>query len=554
MQVIRMARKGKPRSFYQKVIEMILATRMELSFSKDKILQYYTSHAPFGGNVVGLEAASWRYYQKHPSKLSIAEAAMLAVLPNAPSLIHLSRNRKRLLEKRNMLLLKMKNGGFLTAIDYELSLIEKIPDAPYRLPSLTPHLLEYVHKKFPQKIMLSTIDSDIQKTIIDIGNYHHKINSQSDIQNLSILIMDTKSGSVKGYLGNAPKTSKEKSVDMIHAYRSSGSILKPFLYAHMLDEGKMMPNQLVKDVPTYINGYQPKNYNRKYTGATPVDNALAMSLNVPAVHELRSYGVEPFIKRLNNHGFKSINKSADHYGLSLILGGGEVSLWDLCSAYATMGRILIRYNSDNSQYNNADIHGPKIVAKTYPESDQFSSSLLSAGAIYKTFEAMLKVLRPGSDGEWEKFYSSKKIAWKTGTSYGHKDAWAIGVSKDYTIGVWVGNADGEGKHGLVGVSKAGPILFDVFNRLDGDSFFEKPSDDLLPMRVCHQSGYITSQYCVDIDTVFTVEQGQKTSPCPYHRLIHVNNDGYQVTDKCISPFRNDSYWMVRITTNNGILL
>ncbi len=536
MQVIRMSRKGKSRTIYQKVIEMILALRLELRFSKDEILQLYTSHAPFGGNVVGLEAASWRYYKKNPSKLSVSEAAMLAVLPNAPSLIHISKNRTRLLIKRNRLLKKMLDENLISKEDLDLYVLEKIPQKPYPLPSIARHLLEYVHKTNPQKIINSTIDSDIQQMSHEIGSYHYQINAQSDIHNLSILVLNTKTGEVKSYLGNAPNTNQESAVDMIQAERSSGSVLKPILYAHMIDEGKMMPQALVKDIPTQIRGFNPKNYNRKYTGATPADKALAMSLNVPAVYSLQEYGVEPFIHRLQDHGIATIDKSADHYGLSLILGGGEVTLWNLCGAYASIGRTLIEFNNSKGKYTIQQTNTPIV---THNGSSQKTYSRepinLSAGSIYKTFEAMLKVIRPGSDGEWEQFNSSKPIAWKTGTSYGHRDAWAIGVSPNYTVGVWVGNADGEGKNSLVGVSKAGPILFDIFNRLDSGGSFKEPLDDLIPILTCSKSGYLVSSYCESADNIFSVTQSLKSKTCPYHRLIHTDLSGKQVTSICTAP-------------------
>jgi len=537
MQVIRLARKGKPRNVYQKIIEMILALRLECSYSKDDILRMYASHAPFGGNVVGLETASWRYFKKSPDRLSTAESAMLAVLPNAPSLIHLSKNRNALIAKRNRLLAKMMEAKLISQADYELSLLEKIPKSPYALPGSASHLLAFAHHTNSGQIIQSTLDSDIQEVIRSIGNYHHAINAQSDIHNLAILVLDTKTGNTLGYLGNAPNTKHEHAVDMIQASRSSGSVLKPFLYAHLLDDGQILPHTLVKDVPTQIQGFNPKNYNRNYSGATPADQALAMSLNVPAVRLLQQYGVEPFIRRLQAIGLSTIDKSADHYGLSLILGGAEVSLWQLCGAYASLGRTLLRYHQEEGKYkySAADIHGPTFVENAQTPANAFHPTHLSAGAIYKTFQAMQYVIRPDEEGDWQQFESARPIAWKTGTSYGHRDAWAVGVSPKYTIGVWVGNADGEGKNGLVGVSKAGPILFDVVNRLSDTPFFAEPIDDLVPVVTCQKSGYLASKYCEAIDTIFGTSQSQNTGICPYHRLIHLDAEGFQVSSKCESP-------------------
>jgi penicillin-binding protein 1C len=535
MQVIRLSRKGKPRSVFQKLIEMVLAMRLEMSYSKNEILKFYSSHAPFGGNVVGLETASWRYFRKSPEKLSNAEAALLAVLPNAPSLIHLSKNRKKLVEKRNRLLQKMCANKLISKEDLDLGLLEKIPDSPYPLPSLASHLLEYVNNSTPEKIIPSTLDLEIQKILIDIGNFYQALYSQSDIHNIAILVLDTKSGNTLGYLGNAQNTQHESAVDMVQARRSSGSVLKPFLYAYMLEEGKLLPHTLIKDVPTQIQGFNPKNYNRKYSGATPADKALAMSLNVPAVVSLQLYGVQPFINRLNDLGLSSIDKSADHYGLSLILGGAEVSLWELCGAYASMGRILMRFNEENGKYSSKDIHKPSYIFSEYPSSDLYQPKFLSAASVYFTFKAMRQVLRPDEEGDWQQFESSRPLAWKTGTSYGHRDAWAIGISPGYTIGVWVGNADGEGKNSLVGVKKAGPVLFDVLNRLPYYNYFDEPIDDFIALPVCAQSGFLASHYCNLVDTIYTSSQGQNTGLCPYHKLIHLDSKGNRVTSKCEPP-------------------
>jgi len=535
MQVIRLSRKGKPRNVWQKVIEMILATRLELRYSKDEILRLHASHAPFGGNVVGLEAASWRYFHKSSHLLSTAEAAMLAVLPNAPSLIHISRNRGALLAKRNRLLKKMMEEGLITKDDYELSILESIPDKPYPLPSIAPHFVEYVHTKLPQQTTQSTVSSEVQKMINQVADFHHRQYLQSDIHNMALLVLDTDSGDVLGYTANAPNTTQERSVDMIQARRSSGSVLKPLLHAHLIDKGELMPQALIKDIPIQISGFRPKNYNRKYSGATPADDALARSLNIPAVSNLEQYGVEPFIARLRQHGFSTINKSASHYGLSLILGGAEVSLWELCSAYRNMGKTLNDYHKTGKYNHRAD---PEYSFEQTIARDadwQLEPRILSAGAIYQTFVAMTKVMRPGADGQWQQFDSSQPIAWKTGTSYGHRDAWAIGVSPKYTIGVWVGNADGEPKHGLVGVSKAGPVLFDVFNRLESAPFFAEPVDDLVPTLSCRQSGFLASQYCDRVDTIYSVAASQQSAACPYHRLIHTNAEGQQVTSKCSPP-------------------
>ena len=533
MQTIRLSRKGKSRSLWQKVVEAILAVRLEIASDKHEILKMYATHAPFGGNVVGLETASWRYFDKSHLQLSIAESAMLAVLPNAPSLIHISRNRKQLKNKRDELLLTMLTMGKVDTMTYELAVLEDIPPRPYPLPRLAPHLLAHLTVQHPEQARFcTTINYKLQQMTTDIVDFHHEAYAQSAIHNMGVLVLDTWSGEVLSYVGNTPRTSQESAVDMVQAPRSSGSILKPFLYAHMINEGLLTPQMLVPDVPTQIAGFRPRNYDRTYRGAVPAKSALALSLNVPAVTMLQDYNVARFVDRLQTLGLKTINKTADHYGLSLILGGGEVTLWQLAGAYASLGRIVSRFGKDMSKYSSKDVMPPTLFKRKVSDSDLYRSPMLSAGAIHHTFEAMEEVKRPDQEGSWRSFNSSNKIAWKTGTSYGHRDAWAVGITERYTVAVWVGNADGEGVHSLVGVQKAAPVLFDIFNRLPNDKYFDQPIDDLEPLAVCKQTGHLAGPYCEQVDTVSLASTLTESEACPYHQIIHLDEKGLRVHRGC----------------------
>lgn len=547
MQVCRMSRGASSRSLTQKIIEMAMAIKAECLYSKAELLQLHVSHAPFGGNVVGLEAASWRYYSKPPEQLSLAESVMLAVLPNAPALIHPGRNRSALEQKRNRLLKSLLDQQKISQLDYELALLETIPERPKALPRLAPHLLHQVQRD--QKGIaktITTIDRNIQQDALRTAEIFSLEYQQSDIQNLAILVLDTQSGEVLAYVGNSAQTKAQHAVDMIQARRSSGSVLKPFLHAYALDDGLITPQGLVKDIPMHYNGYRPQNYNRTFAGAVKADEALAKSLNIPAVELLKRYDISRFITKLNQQGLTTINKSADHYGLSLILGSADVSLWQLTSAYAGLGRILERYKKEQSRYCATDIRAAHYLPRQKTNSNySYEPTLISAAAIHHTFEAMQKLSRPNAEGDWESFSSSKKIAWKTGTSYGHRDAWAIGVSPRYTVGVWVGNADGEGKHSLVGVKRAAPVLFDVFNHLDYVGEFETPYDDLVQTVVCNHTGYTTTQHCTNKDTVYQITTAQAQS-CPYHQSVHLDQEGYRVSGRCISPsqMQKESYMVL----------
>jgi penicillin-binding protein 1C len=291
------------------------------------------------------------------------------------------------------------------------------------------------------------------------------------------------------------------------------------------------------DVPTLIAGYHPENFDLGYDGAVPASRALSRSLNVPAVKMLQQFKYERFYDFLQKAGITTLNKPADHYGLSLILGGGENTLWELSGAYADMARVLNHYNKYNGKYDPADYHSPvySISAKTKPGLEK--SGLLDAASIYYTLQAMEEVMRPGEEMLWQQFSSTQRIAWKTGTSFGFRDGWAIGITPKYVAGVWVGNTDGEGRPGLTGINTAAPALFEIFRLLPvSRDWFEMPVSDMVKINVCHQSGYRAGQYCEDIDEMWVPKAGLKAPVCPYHQLIHLSADGrYQVNGNCESP-------------------
>ncbi|HTF18169.1 MAG TPA: penicillin-binding protein 1C, partial [Chryseolinea sp.] len=449
MQVIRLSRKGKARTVWEKVIEIILATRLEFRYSKEEILSLYASHAPFGGNVVGLDAACWRYFGRPSTQLSWGEAAMLAVLPNAPSMMHPGKNRDQLKKKRDRLLTRMQQAGLIDEETRRLSSAEAMPEAPQPLPRLAHHLLARAENEgYRGTVVSATIRRDLQTQVESVVKDHHVRLRSNEIHNIAALVLDVESGEALGYVGNIPggTGTHESEVDVITAPRSTGSILKPFLYAAMLDEGQLLPQALLPDVPTMINGFVPRNFTRQYDGAVHADEALVRSLNVPAVHLLRMYRYEKFYNLLRDMGMRSLTRPADHYGLALILGGAEGTLWDVAGMYASMARTLNHVDdySGSDRYDRRDFHA--AVYRTTGRQDttlraRESSSWLSAASIYQTFDALTELSRPGEESGWRNFSSSRKIAWKTGTSFGFRDGWAIGVTPTHVVAVWVGNAD-----------------------------------------------------------------------------------------------------------------
>ena len=515
MQTIRLAR-NESRTFREKLIEMIWATRLEFRASKEEILSMYISHAPFGGNVVGLDAAAWRYFGHSADDLSWAESAMLAVLPNAPAMIHLSKGRKTLLDKRNRLLKQLLEKKTIDSSTYELAISEPLPDEPHALPQIAPYLVSRFYQERNGEYSRSTINKGIQTQVEDLAERWSNEFGRSDIRNLAILVIDIPSNQVVAYCGNVHFDRKQggNQVDVIQAPRSTGSILKPFLYYAMLQEGSLLPDMLLPDVPVNINGFTPQNFSMQFEGAVPASEALARSLNIPAVTMLQRYGVPKFHSFLQQIGLKTINRSSSHYGLSLILGGAEATLWDVTNAYAMMGRSLLQLPQRSCSLL---LPTSRITESTDP---------FQPGAVWQTFDALKEVNRP-EEIDWKSIPSMQTIAWKTGTSYGFRDAWAVGVTPRYAVGVWVGNATGEGKLGLVGAQTAGPVLFDIFNLLPSSSWFTRPAGIFVEAEVCRKSGHLKGRFCDEMDTLLVLPAGLRTEACPYHHLVTLSADESQ---------------------------
>lgn len=514
MQTIRLSRKNPPRTIPEKIWEMVLALRLEAYTSKDGIMALYAAHAPFGGNVVGLDAAAWRYFGRPADELSWAESATLAVLPNAPALIHPGSRRDLLLNKRNFLLDKLCENGVLDPLECELAREEPLPDKPWPLPEIAYHYLETLRKQQGDHLYESSLDYALQQRAEAVIHRHHEVFATNEVFNLAALILDVHTGEPLAYVGNAGHTSRAHgdNVDVVQAPRSSGSTLKPLLYAAMLDEGDLLPDMLVSDIPFHYKDFSPNNFNHTFDGAVPARDVIRRSLNVPSVRMLHDYGVEKFIDLLQRLGFTTISRGADIYGLSLILGGAEIKLGELASVYASLAR---------------ELGSPTESRRPAPP--------LSRGAIWCTFDALTEVNRPEEEGDWHTFSSTRKIAWKTGTSYGNRDAWSVGVTPDYVVAVWAGNCNGEGRPLLTGVGYAAPVMFDLFNLLPPSNWFEMPSDELEEVECCALSGHPATDLCEadGVTTVWAPKAPHQPDPCPYHRLVHLNPDEtWQVDSDC----------------------
>ena len=543
MQVARLSGKNEKRSIWNKIRESMLAFRIECSYTKNDILKLYASHAPFGSNVVGLDAAAWRYYGRPAEKLSWGESAALAVLPNAPAVVHPGKNRNTLLAKRNRLLDKLLQENRIDSTTCELSKLEPLPGKPYPLPQNALHLFQRFRKENKAgnpTIIQTTIDAALQKNVAGILQQHHNVLKGNGINNACAMIMEVETGDVLAYVGNihAPGNREfEADVDVIAAPRSPGSALKPILYAAALHDGLILPQSLLPDVPTQIGGYSPKNFDLSYDGAVPADLALARSLNVPAVKLLQLYKYQRFYETLRLMGITTLNRPADNYGLSLVLGGSEVTMWDLAGLYASMARTLNHAKDTEGKVLSANFFPPVYKLKKDKHSKAANDQLpLDATSIYFTFQAMKEVMRPGEEGLWQQFSSSQTIAWKTGTSFGFRDGWAIGITPKYVVAVWTGNADGEGRPGLVGVHTAAPVLFDIFRLLPYSHWFSTPQNHFSFVPVCKNSGFRAGNFCDKTDTMLSPLNGGRSPLCPYHKFINLDATGtYRVSENCESP-------------------
>jgi penicillin-binding protein 1C len=509
MQVVRLSRGNPPRTLSEKLVEAVLALRLEAAQDKDAILSAYAANAPFGGNTVGLEAASWRLFGRAPADLSWAEVCTLAVLPNSPALVHAGRGRERLRTKRDRLIDRLVADGRITPVDGALAKLERLPDPPAAVPADAPHLLAHAR---PAHRTTTTLDGPLQRRATQIVREHGERLAGEGIFNAGAVIVSVRSGEVLAYVGNvqAPGAPHENHVDVVRAPRSTGSTLKPFLYEAMLEDGEILPHELVPDVPLRLGGFAPENADRKFDGVLPASEALARSRNVPAAWMLRSHGVDRFQSDLQTLGMSTLHRPAADYGLALILGGAEGTLWDLVSMLRVLAFVTVAPDEPLRPVSWTANAVPGVAPPVDP------------GAAWLTLEALRDVRRPGVHAGWEQYGSGREISWKTGTSYGFRDGWAIGVTPDVALGVWVGNADGEGRPTLTGVGAAAPILFDLLDLVPAAGPFPRPDASLVRVEVCAHSGMRAGPDCPDSRWEDAPRAGLRGRGCSYCRIVHTD--------------------------------
>ncbi len=540
MQVVRLSRKGRPRTVLEKLREAVLAVRLEVRSSKREILDMFAAHAPFGGNAVGIDAASWLYFGRSPERLSWAEAAYLAVLPQEPGLIASPEGRARLLAKRDGLLERLRRKGRLSDLEFRLAAAEPMPAGFRPVPREAPHLLDTLAaRKGERSPFRSFLGADLQRAVTRTVEEQGARLMARGVRNLAAVVIDNRAAAVVAYVGNVGLDRPGdfgQSVDILQSPRSTGSILKPFLYAAMVQEGGLTPTTLVADTPVRFEGFKPENFDRRFRGAVPARTALAWSLNVPAVRELREFGIPRLQNRLARWGMTTLGRPPDDYGLTLVLGGAEGRLIEIASLYAKMAQLALGAEG-----------GGREVRILRDEADRPSRMRdLGEGAAYLALEALTEVNRPDEEGFWRSFSSSKWIAWKTGTSFGLRDAWAVGVTPHYTVGVWAGNADGQGRPELTGLAAAAPVLFDVLGAFDTGGRIGPPPLGLKPVEVCRDSGFLATDLCPR-ETVRVPVESRFDRMCAFHRVVHLDASGrFRVDSRCepVGRMRNEPWFVL----------
>jgi penicillin-binding protein 1C len=510
MQVARMMEK-RPRNFWSKIVECFRSFQLEWKYSKKEILQMYLNLAPYGGNIEGVKSASVIYFNKMPDHLSLAEITALSIIPNRPVSLVLGRNNDLIVQERNRWLRKFARDKYFTKKEIEDALNEPLTAIRRAVPFHAPHLAYRLRKRMGIENIRTHIDLNTQKkTEQMVFDYIHSLYLKN-IKNGSVVIVDNETHRVITYVGSADfkDTSDAGQVNGAMAIRQPGSTLKPLLYGLCIDEGLLTPKRMMNDVSTHFGGgYMPENYDKKFNGYVTLEYALDHSLNIPAVKALQQLGVEKLVNKLSDCNFAQVQKDRNKLGLSMILGGCGATLEELTGLYASCA-------------NNGVFVQPSYCTL---DSSAKRVTVMSAEANFMIAEMLGKVNRPDFPLSWESSVHLPRIAWKTGTSYGRRDAWSIGFNKKYTVGVWIGNFNGEGAPDLSGANVATPLLFRIFNTINYDAdqeWFTAPAT-LQQRKVCSVTGMPVNEFCTDQVLDYFIPLHSATVLCNHKQEVQVD--------------------------------
>jgi penicillin-binding protein 1C len=562
MQVVRMLNPDE-RTYWNKIFEMLRAIQLEIFYSKDEILQLYLNLVPYGSNIEGIKSASYLYFQKSPDRLSLAEVTTLAIIPNRPTSLRLGTKNPLIVEERNKWLKRFQEAKVFDNQSINDALLEPLTVFRHEAPKDAPHLSLRLKKQFADKAIIHSSVSKATQTKVEqmVTNYVNRTRAMN-INNAAVLVLNNETMQVEVYIGSAGFNDKLDGgqVDGVQAIRSPGSALKPLLYATAFDKGIITPKNIINDVPTNFNGFEPENFDRKFNGKVSIEFALANSLNIPAVKVVKDLGKTTLIEQLKKADFQTVKKQEKDLGLSIVLGGCGVTLeemtqlyaafandgnWQKCSLINIMspddsqkgclfGRSILEkqdswnepphQNSTLSEFRHPSLKKGGEVSVPINPLQRRGEQLVSPSATYLITEILAQIKRPDLPNNFDYTYRLPKIAWKTGTSFGRRDAWSIGYNKKYTVGVWVGNFSGEGVPELSGAEIATPLLFQIFNTIDynaSSEWFRQPKE-LVSRQVCAESGDLPSEYCSNKILDYSIKNISHTRKCTHLKKFYVN--------------------------------
>ncbi len=532
MQVVRLLER-RERTYLSKVIEIFRAVQLEMHYSKSRILEMYLNLLPYGGNIEGIKAASFLYFGQKPYTLSTAQVVTLAIIPNNPHHLRLGINNERILKERNHWLVRLSGQGWINESQLTASLTEPLTAHRLPAPRLVPHYAEKLVRMFPEHLILNTfIDRNLQDQVEKLMATEIASLRMKGITNCAVIVISNTTSQVLAYAGSAgfKESLYSGQVDGVSSLRSPGSALKPFLYAMAIDKGLITPKSMLEDVPINFGGYKPSNYDETYRGQLTATQALALSLNIPAVDLANRLGVELFVEKLGRGGLRWISKRKDKLGLSVVLGGCGVTLEELTNLYSSLARegrhFPLQYCKEDKQIRTDTLFSPQ------------SSWMIT--------EMLTNLKRPDLPNYFENSVHLPHIAWKTGTSYGRRDAWSIGYNPEYSVGVWVGNFDGTGIADLSGSETAAPILFKIFNQLTykkNPKWFKQPEGVDFRL-VCSESGLPPNDFCENIVMDYYIPAVSSNRKCNHMLEVFTNPSGTESYCRSCLPasgYRSDFY-------------
>lgn len=522
MQVARLA-EPRPRTLNSKFIEAFRAMQLRWNHNPDEILEYWLNMAPFGGNIVGVGAAARLYFNKTPDRLSVGEASLLTALPRSPNAYNPIRYPDAARAVRARVLQRLH--GIFPEKQLRQGATEQLPHSLTPLPMNAPHFAQESLVRLNGPRPRTSLDPRKQKLAEEAVRARINALRAQDIDSAAVVVLDTSTREVLALIGSPSFFDDAHSgqINGTQILRSPGSTLKPFLYAQAMDQGLIVPDSLLLDIPTDYAGYAPQNYDGTFRGAVSAEFALSHSLNVPAVRLLGNLGLERFLELLRRGGLSSLNKPASHYGLPLVLGGGEVTLLDLVNLYATLA--------------HGGMHHPVRFSPAGPNESNEDIRLFSPEACYLTTRILSQVERPDMPQAWALTAAAPEVAWKTGTSFGHRDAWAVGYSGRHTIGVWVGNLDGRATKGISGARHAGPLLFDLFRLMEENaaSLPDFEHLELAEVELCASSRKLPGPYCTKRMTATIIPGRTQLEPDDWTIRIFVDDaTGLRLVGDCLT--------------------